>query len=249
MQDISPIGKYEGWSRTNIESERVNITADWMGDLHNNHMNCNKIPLQRIMNSLQLSKEVIWGQEVDEKFKRQFSKFRSFLKQYFSVYKLTQEEVIQLETKKELDITQISQFFESKRRELDSKEQLLKMQYLNIVTSYQTSLNIDHDYLSDKCKSLWKTLDELSKQIQSFSPSEKLQMSKHILNINPIEENENFLDNYNLESLLLKEEVEKLKLDNKGFQIQWRDKFKFPSLDSNLALLINNRYIIFLFLT
>jgi len=79
---------------------------------------------------------------------------KSYLEEYQFVYKQTREEVIQLEARKNTDLAKMTQFFNRIRRELDSKEELLKMQYSNVIMSYQTSLNMDHDYLSEKCRSL-----------------------------------------------------------------------------------------------
>jgi len=113
-----------------------------------------KTSLSEIMNSLKLSDEAILVEGADENFINQMVQIKSYLNQYHSVYKLTQEEVIQLDARMNSDLSQISQFFDRIRRELDSKEQLIKMQYSSVIMSYQTSLNMDHDYLSDKCKSL-----------------------------------------------------------------------------------------------
>ena len=98
---------------------------------------------------------------------------RSYLEEYYSVFKQTQQELLKLETRKNADLEQITQYFDRIRRELDSKEQLLKFQYSNILSSYATSLSLDYDYLSSKCQSLCDTIEIFSKKLLS-QPEEEI---------------------------------------------------------------------------
>eukprot|EP00344_Euplotes_crassus_P009553 CAMPEP_0197019394 /NCGR_PEP_ID=MMETSP1380-20130617/80675_1 /TAXON_ID=5936 /ORGANISM="Euplotes crassus, Strain CT5" /LENGTH=83 /DNA_ID=CAMNT_0042446801 /DNA_START=604 /DNA_END=855 /DNA_ORIENTATION=- len=79
---------------------------------------------------------------------------KSYLKQYSDIFKRTQKGLLQMEIKEADNLSQLTLFFNKLRKELDFKEELLKIKYKSMVNSYETSLRMDLEFLEKKCKHL-----------------------------------------------------------------------------------------------
>ncbi|CAI2366544.1 unnamed protein product [Moneuplotes crassus] len=156
----------------------------------------------------------------DSEKHKQMAEVKSYLQQYSDVFKNTQNELLQLEAREHEDLDQLSQFFNRIRKELDSKEQLLKAKYKNMLSSFQTSLEMDLEFLEAKCKSLCEVVDSYS---HKFRTPTKLDQDR----------SDDIMNSYNLESILLKEKVGIKKLCHKEFTVQQQNGFKFPKIESN----------------
>ena len=65
--------------------------------------------------------------------KQPYCKIQEYLKSYQGISQKTRQELVLLEARSNTDLLHLKQFFDKVRKEIDSKEQLLKMQYLNNV--------------------------------------------------------------------------------------------------------------------
>lgn len=84
----------------------------------------------------------------------------SYLTEYFEIFKMTKHCLFELNSKKNAEFNLISKFFDRIRRELDAKEELLKMQYKSMVFTQETDLGLDYNYLLNKWNKLSNILDK-----------------------------------------------------------------------------------------
>ncbi|CAI2363231.1 unnamed protein product [Moneuplotes crassus] len=145
---------------------------------------------------------------------------KSYLGKYSDLFKKTQSELLQIEVREADDLSQLSQFFDRIRKELDSKEELLKAKYKSMVNSYEISLSMDLEFLETKCRHLCEVIDSNSQKLKTFTKM-KPNSSEEIMN------------SYNLESILLKEKAGTYKLSHKDFTVQAETSFQFPTVECN----------------
>ncbi|CAI2381804.1 unnamed protein product [Moneuplotes crassus] len=123
-----------------------------------------------------------------------------------------------MEIKEADNLSQLTLFFNKLRKELDFKEELLKIKYKSMVNSYETSLRMDLGFLEKKCKHLCEVIDSYSQEFKTPTKTEP--------NLS-----EAFMNDYNLELILLKEKAGTYKLLNKEFTIQAETSLQCPNVE------------------
>ncbi|CAI2386692.1 unnamed protein product [Moneuplotes crassus] len=174
--------------------------------------------VNNVLEGLAIASEVIDSQNENSDKHKQMKTIKSYLEQYSDIFKTTKNELLHLEAREADDISQLSQFFDRIRKELNSREELLKIKYKSMVNSYQTSLQMDLEFLEQKCQNLCSVIDSYSKKFRTPTKIES-NCSEDIMN------------SYNLESILLKEKVSMNKIESKKFTVQSSDTFQYPDLD------------------
>ena len=121
-----------------------------------------RVLINKIFNTLCATEEYyIAMDDPQSKTGREIKILSGYLERYFTLFEKTKGSLVQLISRRDAEIQLITKIFDRIRKELEAKEKQLKVQYKTLISSHETTLSLDYDYLSSKCISLCDTLDSI----------------------------------------------------------------------------------------